>query len=84
MALWCVRVRYATQISPGILDVTYDVDDLADIAVLIRQGPDRSFLYSHVMRGDEARMPIIPIEGGDALPEEIVQQLERLDKEGLP
>lgn len=84
MALWCVRVRYATQISPGVLDVIYDVDDLADIAVLITQGPDRSFIYCHVQRSDEARMPIIPIEGGAELPDEIVEKLEKLDKEGMP
>ncbi len=79
MPLWTVLVRYATKIEPGIIEVEYDVDDLEDIMTIVDQGPGgfTSIAYIHVRRGDTIRYPIIPIEGGEAIPEELISKLDK-------
>ena len=75
MSVWTVLVRYATKIEPGVIEVEYEVDDLEDVATIIKQGPSgfSSVAYIHVRRGDLDRWPLIPIEGGDQVMLESVE-----------
>jgi hypothetical protein len=80
MSLWSVTVRYLTKIEPGLIEVEYDVDDLADVSVIVNQGPRgfQSVAYIHVRRGNTEIYPLIPIEGGDPVEQEMLKKIEEI------